>query len=63
MFTPSSDNEDIIVEYLEEARRITGRSDDFLLQVLYENDFNTTSAFRCLRKVFIPVRFLHVVLY
>lgn len=40
-----------IDDYLEEARKLTGRTDDFLLQVLYENNFDINSSFRSLRKV------------
>ena len=49
-YIPSDDAEDIVDEYLEEAHKITNRSDDFLLQVLYEHDFNINSSIRCLRK-------------
>lgn len=50
-YIPSDIDDELIDEYLEEARKIADRSDDFLLQILYEHDYDLNSSYRCLRKV------------
>lgn len=51
-YIPSDIDDELIDEYLEEARKIADRSDDFFLQVLYEHNYDLNSSYRCLRKVF-----------
>ena len=41
-------------DYLNSARNLTGRDTDFLLQLLYEHDFNVESTTRSLKKVGAP---------
>lgn len=54
MFLPTDMEEAKVNDYLNSARNLTGRDTDFLLQLLYEHDFNVESTTRSLKKVSAP---------
>ena len=52
VFEPTEIEEELVNNYIKQGRELVARNDDFLLQVLYESDFDTTKALRTLKRVF-----------
>lgn len=57
MFGADDMDEEMIEDYLKKGRAFTMRSDDFLLKVLYDYDFDVEKALSRLPKVGIWTRF------
>lgn len=51
VFEPTDVDEELIDNYVKQGRELVARNDDFLLQVLYESDFDPTKAIRTLKRV------------
>ena len=53
VFEPTEIEDELVNNYIKQGRELVARNDDFLLQVLYESDFDTTKALRTLKRVFL----------
>ena len=53
VFILNDENDEMVDNYMKEARKLSSFSNGYLLQVLYQNDFNTDSALSYLQKVLI----------
>lgn len=51
VFSPEGVDDQVVEDYLKQAREQVARNDDFILQILYESNFDTEKALRTLRRV------------